>query len=437
MDLYSTFIGNFSLLEKLVDIRLEELHLNKPIDNASCVQILNGFCLYSDDENPFVEFRKAASPSSLEDFSLILAMASVIAPSLIDKMAVKGNPFSLFRSPDGFLLPSGETCLKLIAGNTIKVRTDAFRFLSQDGNVYFSSKIISLNAPPELMSFTYAPFIVDKDFLNFFLQLRPSLPELSPEFPASTIDTSLNWDDLILEDSVASRLDEAITFVQAKDKLKADYGFGDHMKDGTRMVFHGPSGTGKTLAVALLGKKLDKKVYRVDLSKLVSKFIGETNKNLEKLFDQLEGEDIILFFDEGDAVFGQRNTGSGRSSSHHYANQEIAYLLQRIEDFNGIVIIASNLKKNMDVAFLRRFDHMIYFPFPSAPVREKIWKKFWPKLCVPDTAFDLKSLAKRYEISPAGIINVLKRLALAHVKNNFLSIDAKLMNRLVTEEIYK
>lgn len=171
-------------------------------------------------------------------------------------------------------------------------------------------------------------------------------------------------------------------------------------------MFHGPPGTGKTLTASLLGKYAGKDVYKVDLSMVVSKFIGETEKNLANLFAKAENKDWILFFDEADALFGKRT--NVRDAHDKYANQEVAYLLQRVEDYNGLVILASNFKSNIDEAFVRRFQSIIHFPMPSSRERLQIWENAFPPRVNLSKEADLGDIARTYELSGAGIMNVVQ-----------------------------
>src|SRR5690606_1665724 len=150
-----------------------------------------------------------------------------------------------------------------------------------------------------------------------------------------------------------------------------DWGMEKRLNPGFRVLFHGPPGTGKTLTASLLGKYTGKEVYKIDLSMVVSKFIGETEKNLANLFDKAENKDWILFFDEADALFGKRT--NVRDAHDKYANQEVSFLLQRTETYAGLVILATNFKNNIDDAFARRFQSHIYFPSPAFGERLKIW----------------------------------------------------------------
>ena len=178
---------------------------------------------------------------------------------------------------------------------------------------------------------------------------------------------------------------------------------------------------GKTLTATLIGQQTGADVYRIDLSAVVSKYIGETEKNLESVFRRAESKNWILFFDEADALFGKRT--SVQSSHDKYANQEVSYLLQRVEDYPGLLILASNFKTNLDEAFLRRFHAVIHFPMPNAAERLQLWQKALPASLPPDDSVQLQELAKQYEMSGASILNAVQFAALSAyaAKQSFLS----------------
>ena len=171
------------------------------------------------------------------------------------------------------------------------------------------------------------------------------------------------------------------------------------------LVF-GQSGCGKTFTASLLGKVTGKDVYCIDLSMVVSKYIGETEKNLAKVFELAENKDWILFFDEADALFGKRT--NIKDSHDRYANQEVAYLLQRIEDYRGLVVLSTNLKSNIDEAFARRFQSVIRFPMPDARQRERLWRETFSTQCVFDDDVNLTAIAAKYELSGGSIVNVVQ-----------------------------
>jgi SpoVK/Ycf46/Vps4 family AAA+-type ATPase len=184
---------------------------------------------------------------------------------------------------------------------------------------------------------------------------------------------------------------------------------------GYRVLFYGPPGTGKSLTATLMGNECGKNVYRIDLSQIVSKYIGETEKNLSSLFQLSENKNWILFFDEADALFGKRTEMT--DAKDKYANQETSYLLQRIEDFQGLIILATNFKPNIDSAFLRRFQSIVYFKIPGISQREKLWEKALSRL-PGENQVDVLKLANDYEIAGGFINNVVQFAWLNARKNN-------------------
>lgn len=251
---------------------------------------------------------------------------------------------------------------------------------------------------------------VSEEFLSHVLLDREYKPDYSIGFPAKRITTPLEWEDIILDYNTHEALEEINTWMEHQHTIMEDWGLKRILKPGYRALFYGPPGTGKTLAATLLGKKNNMDVYRVDLSMIVSKYIGETEKNLAKVFDMAENRNWILFFDEADALFGKRT--STNTSNDRHANQEVAYLLQRIEDFPGTVILATNLKSNIDEAFSRRFQSIIYFPMPDEELRAVLWRNMLPKQWLGDDAEELIATAAQAELSGGSIANVVRRCAI-------------------------
>jgi SpoVK/Ycf46/Vps4 family AAA+-type ATPase len=195
------------------------------------------------------------------------------------------------------------------------------------------------------------------------------------------------------------------------------------IKPGFRVLFFGPPGTGKTMTACLLGKYTGSDVFRIDLSLVFSKYIVETEKNLSKLFDKAANKDWILFFDEADSIFGKRT--NVRDAHDKYANQEVSYLLQRIESHAGLVILASNMKNNIDSSFTRRFNTIVEFENPGVTEREQMWQNYIPSTVSLDPKISLKEIARRFEIAGANIVNIIHYAGLQTLENHsdFLSYD--------------
>jgi SpoVK/Ycf46/Vps4 family AAA+-type ATPase len=194
-------------------------------------------------------------------------------------------------------------------------------------------------------------------------------------------------------------------------RVYVGWGFGAKLRRGKAIsaLFSGPSGTGKTMAAEVLAHDLQLDLYKVDLSGVVSKYIGETEKNLAKIFAEAETGNAILFFDEADALFGKRTEVS--DAHDRYANIETSYLLQRIEDYQGVVILATNLRQNIDEAFTRRIRFVVQFPFPEADSRLRIWQTLFPPQAPVSADVDLGSLARALPVAGGSIKNIVLHAA--------------------------
>ncbi|MBT9314896.1 ATP-binding protein [Leptothoe spongobia TAU-MAC 1115] len=241
-------------------------------------------------------------------------------------------------------------------------------------------------------------------------QARPRLDEL-----AQRIEARANWDSLILPEKEQSIIQELSAHVAQRSRVYEDWGFGGKSGRGLGIsaLFSGASGTGKTTAAEVIAQDLNLDLYRIDLSAVVSKYIGETEKNLRRIFDAAEGGGVILLFDEADALFGKRSDVN--DSKDRYANMEVSYLLQRMESYRGLAILTTNLKKSMDQAFLRRLRFVVQFPFPDAKQRAEIWRRVFP-VDTPTEGLVYERLA-RLSITGGNIRNIALNAA-------FIAADA-------------
>lgn len=222
---------------------------------------------------------------------------------------------------------------------------------------------------------------------------------------ARLVPVSVDWNDLILPPGATASLRELCERVVHRSTVMGSWGMSRRTngRTGVNALFAGATGTGKTTAAQVVAGELGLDLYAIDLSGVVSKYIGETEKNLDAIFEASADTDVVLLFDEADALFGKRSTV--HDSHDRYANLEISYLLQRMEAHDGVAILATNLQQNLDEAFLRRLDFTVRFPFPEEPERRRIWSRIWP-LQTPVGDLDLDELARGYKLSGGNIRNV-------------------------------
>jgi SpoVK/Ycf46/Vps4 family AAA+-type ATPase len=234
--------------------------------------------------------------------------------------------------------------------------------------------------------------------------LRPRLDLL-----AQRLDAKATWPDLVLPDESLGLLRQIVSQAGKRYSVYHDWGFAERMNRGLGIsaLFCGESGTGKTMAAEVIANDLGLHLYRIDLSAVVSKYIGETDRNLRRLFDAAEQGGAILFFDECDALFGKRS--EVKDSHDRYANIEINYLLQRMESFTGLAILATNMKSALDQAFLRRLRFIVNFQFPGAAERARIWQRALPAQ-IPTEGLDFERLS-RFNLSGGNIHSIVLNAA--------------------------
>lgn len=377
-----------------------------------------------------------------ERLVLILALIPHIRPQALDTFFMRNTTldrgFTEFggwkgMSHGGFL-PTAETAAFLIAGEDIHKRLLVVRLFEAD-HFFAREGILRLehqNGNEPLFS---GALVIGNDCLQRVTTGIRHKPDFAIHFPAKLITTPLTWEDLVLAPEVLEEIGLIRTWIKDAPLLMEDWGLKKSIKPGYRTLFHGPPGTGKTLTATLIGASAGVDVYRIDLSMVVSKFIGETEKNLAGIFDQAKHKNWILFFDEADALFGKRTQTNTANDRH--ANQEISYLLQRVEDFPGVVILATNLKTNMDEAFARRFQSAIYFPMPDADLRLRLWRGITRCNCELDQDVRLEELADRFELAGGAIVNVVRYAAIKALQSRTPRLRRADLLRGITRELKK
>ena len=249
---------------------------------------------------------------------------------------------------------------------------------------------------------TAAPQLTQEDLsLACRLQSNRRLAEL-----AQPLRPRYTWDDIVLPADQTAQLREIAGHLRYRALVHETWGFDAKlaMGKGINVLFAGAPGTGKTMAADVLAGTLGLDLYRIDLSTVVSKYVGETEKNLARIFAEAITSNAILFFDEADALFGKRT--QVRDAHDRYANVEISYLLQRMEEYEGLVILATNMRQNIDEAFVRRLHFMVELPLPDATDRRRIWERIWPTATPRDPDLDLGLLAERVEVAGGNIRNI-------------------------------
>ena len=418
--------------------------LQARLDNAPperLEQSVNATAWY-DDGSAFSTFIAEHEPSFEEYVTLLLALVPHVHPSFLGDLVAahlpEGGDFPHFggvrSEAHRGILPTGETAQFILAGDDLVNRLNVQRMLS--GDHWFARKrILWLEAVPAGEPAMSGRLILAPEVVELLTVGVVSRPRFSSDFPAEHLHTGLEWDDLVLPAETRAQMNDILNWTRHKDTLLRDWGMGKRMKPGYLALFYGPPGTGKTLSATLLGKRTGRDVFRIDLSQTVSKFIGETEKNLSRLFDKAENKQWILFFDEADALFGKRT--DIRDAHDRYANQEVAFLLQRIEAYQGLVILASNQRGNIDEAFIRRFQSVIHFPMPGPEERQAIWCKTMPPQIELHPEFSWQQVAAMHELSGASILEVSHYCALQVLASGSRRLEPALLEAAIRREYLK
>jgi len=251
---------------------------------------------------------------------------------------------------------------------------------------------------------------------------------------ADRVAHRLGWEDLVVPDDLLARLRDVVTYYRRRAFVFDVWGFDKKLTRGRGLsvLFSGPPGTGKTMVASIIAGDLEMDLYKIDLSRVVSKYVGETEKNLGRIFDEAKESHSIILFDEADSLFAKRT--EVKSSIDRYANLEVNYLLQRMESFDGISVLTTNFEKSIDEAFKRRLNFRLHFPFPEQDAREQLWKVMLPTSAPLADDIDYEWLAERYEVAGGNIKNAVLRAAFIAAERETL-IDHECLELAVVREI--
>jgi ATP-dependent 26S proteasome regulatory subunit len=251
---------------------------------------------------------------------------------------------------------------------------------------------------------------------------------------ASRVTPAYDWDDLILPREQINSLKDACNHVKYRHKVFHEWGYSRKIAYGTglSMLFSGPPGTGKTMAAQVVANNLHMEMYKIQLSQIVSKYIGETEKNLRLVFNEAKNANCILFFDETDALFGKRS--EVKDAHDRNANIEVAYLLQQMEEYDGVIIMATNLLQNIDAAFMRRINFVIQFPFPDAEIRVEIWNKMLDANVPVSSDVNIDFMARQFQVAGGNIKNIVLQAAFLAAADDSPVTMAHLLKSAVNEQ---
>ena len=394
------------------------------------------------DESIYGNFVNHYRLSFAERVVFFLSLIPHIKPEILDvfftQNANNSRDFTEFGRRNGHsysgFLPTGETALFILAGDNLEKRLSYYEIFDIE-HFFHKHSIITLEKTSEIEPELSGFLTLSKEIIDLVTTGHIRKPMFGIDFPARRIETQLEWNDLVLDQVTMDQVLEIKAWIDYGNVLLDDLELGRKIKPGYRSLFYGASGTGKTFTATLLGKVTGHEVYRIDLSLVVSKYIGETEKNLEKVFQKAENKDWILFFDEADALFGKRT--SVHDAHDKFANQEISYLLQRVEDYPGVVILASNIRSNIDDAFSRRFQSIIYFPMPKQAERLRLWKNGFSEKTSFEKDINLNEIASKHEMSGGGIMNVVRYATLMALKRNSTKIKLNEIQDGIKKEFQK
>lgn len=392
------------------------------------------------DTSKYATFISENKLTEIERILIVVCLALHFKPQIFDKFLIKNKALDkrftefggIIDDSKSIFVPTLETIAFIFYGESFESRFLLQNFFDDD-HIFIKDRILELYSQHSTNSFLANSIRLNDEYFQLFTMGTAYKPGYSTNFPASLLSTPLSWDELVLNKNTMDEVLMVNTWIENKPEIDTNELLSKKINKGYKCLFYGPPGTGKTLTASLIGKKNNRLVYRIDLSEVVSKYIGETEKNLARIFDIAENKDWVLFFDEAESLFSKR-TGVQDSKDKH-ANQQTAYLLQRIENFNGLIILATNLKPNIDLAFSRRIQSVINFPIPSKHEREVLWINALKGLAEVPSPF-IKEISKSYELSGGVIKNVIQYAWLISKKSK-LPINEKQILAGIRRELFK
>lgn len=396
---------------------------------------------YPDDESIYASILRHYQMTAAERLVLLLALTPYIKPQLLDifftRNSTNNRRFTEFggiaKSDGGGFKPTIETALFLLGENKLSIRFRLMSIFDRD-HFFYRQNILQFATSAE-ESLLESRLDVSKAFLNRFIYGKEYEPSFSTNFPVKKLETELGWQDLVLTRNSLQELQSIQTWIEQGDMIREEWGLKKNVKAGYSAFFYGAPGTGKSLTSAVLGKHIGRSVYAIDLSALATKYIGETEKNLVKLFKQADQYQWILFFDEADALFGKR--GDVKEVQHSNVHPILADLFYLMAEFPGVAILSSNSEMKVDAVFARRFQSTVHFPMPDAEQRLRLWQNAFSGGLELAEEVDLEIIAQNYELTGGTINNVFQFCALMAAKRNQNTVSLRDIEQGIRRELIK
>jgi hypothetical protein len=431
-------------LKKCIQFRIQTLNESK---SALLFEQHPAASIDEEDLSEYALLIRRLKLNSEERLLLILALSVHLDPRILLPLvsSTQLHLHARVRKTDNeiSLLPTAETAFFLIAGKDFRQAILLHSYFDT-AHSFYKESMLQLGDVVSGASRFDGVLTVTSHYRDLLLYNQHRPPRFSTEFPAHLLTTDLDWDDLVLMPYTADLLNEVkmrVRSVHDLRKLETKSGLlARHVPPGQRVLLYGASGQGKTLTAALIGKMLNRPVYRVDLTGIVSKWVGETEKNLRALFDTAERKDWVLFIDEAEGVVGKRvDQSQSAGAQAHYINQGITYVLQRIEKFDGIVLFATNLSQNIDEAFKRRFDAHIYYKALDSDSLVTFFNRNWPNSLNLNATINLKSLLADNYLSPAALLKVILRVSMLTMDRGQATVPIDVFKKCLMDEalLYK
>ncbi len=413
----ATYSQELKWLNEVINIRLEKHFSNESFDIESIPPPI-----FKSEDSMYASLLTKHKLNKFERLIIISSMAHVFSPNTFDKFLIKNKGldkrFTEFGGKiddkNSRFIPTLETITFLFYGNQIEERFKV-QAIFDDDHVFNKNGFINYSIKDENDSKLSRTISLSDELTQLITLGENFKPDYSNDFPAKLIQTEMEWEELVVSPVIHDEIENINAWLSHKDEITNNKILSKKLNKGYKCLFYGPPGTGKTISTLLIGKQNNKDVYRVDLSQVVSKYVGETEKNLSKIFNMAENKDWILFFDEAESLFSKRTAVS--DSKDKFANQQTAYLLQRVEEYKGLIILATNLKPNIDSAFSRRIQTIVNFTIPDQRERKILWTNFLSGISNIEKE-TIEKLAKEYKISGGNIKNIIQFAWLLSKRNN-------------------